>query len=185
MNSSNQLVYKQMSKSRKHRLLKSILWLLVDEWGSANVLAAVRELEVDKRKSTGHLGPGRRGRPPVRARPPFEAILRSLDIAPDKREKLQRLAKRYRDRTFLPSMGDVRHFLSMHGDLSEFRDRTAAARRVLTVASQMRNAELDATLVDESFAGPSKLGPLADAIKEAGSSQRGTSMGDAKDASRK
>lgn len=174
-----------MGDTRKHRLLKSILLPLVDEWGCANVLAAVRELEADKRKPAGRLEPSRRGRAPSGAQPPFAAILRSLDTTPDRRERLQRLAERYRARTFLPSMGDVRHFLSMHGDFGEFRDRSAAVRRVLAVASQMGSTELDATLADESFTGPSKLGPLADAIKEVGSSQRGASTDEVKDPPRR
>lgn len=53
-----------------------------------------------------------------------------------------------------------------------FRDRIAAARSVLTVASQMQDHELDTTIRDTSLAEPSKLGPLSDAIKEVGGEPR-------------
>lgn len=162
-----------MSKLKKHELLKSILRPLVDEWGASNVSDAVREVEIDQREMEGSTAINRHRRRTSPTLPAFARILKSLNTKPAERAKLQILAERYRVRSFLPTIGDVRHFLSMRGiSVEEFRDRADAVRDVFIALSQMQARELDEILLDSSLAGPSKLGPLSNAIKEAGELQR-------------
>lgn len=155
-----------MHESRRNILLKNLLSSMLDEWSADELIATIRGIvkEGGEHDTLGRVT--RRGTRPAS----LDYFIRSLNASPIKQKYLRALADRYRNRAFLRSIGDVRHFLEMrgvHGD--SYRDRAAASRSVLEVASRLSEGELFAIVDGTEFAGPSELGPLSDAIKEVGS----------------
>lgn len=155
---------------KKPSLLTSMLAVLVDEWGVDRVYAALSDLE-DAKSTRNRVISG--GAKRSRSTGAFSGIIEDLHVEQRMHELLRRAASSYAARQFLPSVGDVRHFLSVHGaEEVNFKDRTSAARYVLGALSKLDIASAQAALNNPSFAGPSKLAPLSSAIRTAGSQLR-------------
>ena len=78
-------------------------------------------------------------------------------------------AERFQNKTFLPTMGDVRHFCEVHGITPpSSSSRSSAIPRVFQFLSTRNADEIEAILNGGMFSGPARLGPIADAIREAG-----------------
>ena len=79
---------------------------------------------------------------------------------------------------FLPSMGDVREFLSMQGQQpTEMKDRSEAFRQLLPVLQQLPAERLERLANSASHSGPAKLGPLSECYQSNSrrvKAQRGT-----------
>ena len=78
-------------------------------------------------------------------------------------------AKRFQDKAFLPTMGDVRHFCVVHGIAPPpSGSRESAIPRVFQFLSSRAPDAIESILNGGMFSGPARLGPIADAIREAG-----------------
>ena len=78
-------------------------------------------------------------------------------------------AKRFQDKAFLPTMGDVRHFCVVHGITPPANgSRESAIPRIFQFLSTRDADEIESILNGGMFSGPARLGPIADAIREAG-----------------
>ncbi len=92
-----------------------------------------------------------------------------MDHDPEKRPVVSELAKRFEERTFLPTIGDIRNFCQSYGiDEPASKSRASAIPRVFKCMATMSIEELQRILCDGLFSGPSQLGPIADAIRENG-----------------
>lgn len=92
-----------------------------------------------------------------------------MDHDPEKRPVVSELAKRFEERTFLPTIGDIRDFCQAYGiDEPASKSRTSAIPRVFKCMATMSIEEVQGILDDGQFSGPSQLGPIADAIRENG-----------------
>ena len=162
-------------KKYKDPLLLSLLALLLREWGYDTVRQCLAEAQAEQAKND---------RPPVvytrkpakanRRRSAVEMVER-LDDAPDRKESLHVLAARFDAKTFLPSGSDVRHFLKMRGyDLGPVKHRQGAFSKVLEVLLSVTDDELVLLQAPGTNAGPTRLGPLSDAIKATSAAVRNT-----------
>jgi hypothetical protein len=92
-----------------------------------------------------------------------------MDHDPEKRPAVSELAKRFEEKTFLPTIGDIRNFCQVYGiDEPASKSRRSAIPRVFKCMATMSAEEVRGILDDGMFSGPSRLGPVADAIRESG-----------------
>ena len=92
-----------------------------------------------------------------------------MDHDPEKRPAMSELAKRFQEKTFLPTIGDTRNFCQAYGiDEPASKSRTSAIPRVFKCMATMSTEEVRRILDGGMFSGPSRLGPIADAIRENG-----------------
>ena len=118
-------------------------------------------------------------RPSAPRRPPRTAVdyVAAMDLPQLVREPLGELATRFDERSFLPTIGDVRNFLlfcDYEGPTPKARG--AAAPRVFKLLARMDPARV-ATIRDERmFSGPAQMLPIANAIGQASSGVQPTSI---------
>ena len=79
------------------------------------------------------------------------------------------LAERFQSKSFLPTFGDIVNFCSLHGiHEPASKSRTNAIPRVFKLIASMEANEVQRILDEGMFSGPSRLGPIADAIRHNG-----------------
>ena len=92
-----------------------------------------------------------------------------MDQHSDKTPVLAELAKRFQEKSFLPTFGDIRNFCQVYGiEEPASSSRLSAIPRVFKFMATMDNEEIQEILDGGMFSGPSRLGPVADAIRENG-----------------
>ena len=97
-----------------------------------------------------------------------------MELPPDKQAAVVALAERFERKAFLPSFGDVVNFCETYGiDVPASRTRANAIPRVFRfLANEMDVDEVQSILDYEMYSGPSRLGPIADAIRRNGRASR-------------
>ena len=97
-----------------------------------------------------------------------------MDLRPDKQSAVVALAERFERKDFLPTFGDIRNFCEISGiDVPASKTRASAIPRVFKfLANEMDADEVQRILDDGMFSGPSRLGPIADAIRRNGRASR-------------
>lgn len=91
-----------------------------------------------------------------------------LELAPQKRKMVIELASRFEVKTFMPTIGEVRNFFRFYGlDGERLRSRRGAMVRIFKALASMDEAEVKRILDNQLFSGPSRLEPIADAIRRA------------------
>lgn len=82
--------------------------------------------------------------------------------------QLDELARRYDGRDFLPTIGELRNFFQIYKiDAPKSFSRDSAIPRVFKFLSQLDLHEIQSIIRTNSFSGPARLGPIADAIRGA------------------
>lgn len=154
-------------------LLISLVTVLVEEYGLTRVQAALAKVELG---SVGSLQPAlaeHKEKGSKRKLSPVEIAERTK--APvERRRLLGQLADQFERKTFLPASSDVREFLEMRG--YEWRSgtpRNDGFRKVLDILLELTDEELKALLEGASHTALVRLGPLSDAMDEAGVALRG------------
>ena len=93
----------------------------------------------------------------------------NMDQYLETRPAISELAKRFEEKTFLPTIGDIRNFCQAYGiDEPASKSRASAIPRVFKCMAAMSTEEVRRILDGGMFSGPSRLGPIADAIRENG-----------------
>ena len=88
------------------------------------------------------------------------------EISSERRPLVDELSRRFENKSFLPTFGDVRNFCQIYGiDEPATRSRASAIPRLFEFFSAMEVHEIRRILDDGMFSGPSRLGPIADAIR--------------------
>ena len=97
-----------------------------------------------------------------------------MELSPDKQTAVVALAERFERKAFLPSFGDVVNFCENYSiDVPASRTRANAIPRVFKfLANEMEAGEVQSILEYEMYSGPSRLGPIADAIRRNGRASR-------------
>ena len=89
-----------------------------------------------------------------------------LEVSSEARCLLEELATKYENKEFLPTVGEIRNFCEIHGiDVPNSLSRVAAVPRVFKYLSQLDFQEIQSMLQSNSFSGPARLGPIAEAIR--------------------
>lgn len=157
---------------QRNALLVRLIEVLVDEWGPEQVETTVHEVVAG-----GVSGPQETGTHPAarsagsRASRKFNAAeqVERLGEKEPRRDVLLEIAEQYDRKQFLPSVADLREFLILSGERpSGIKDRTEGFRILLKVLLSMPTDRLRDVSSAAKHAGPSKLGPISDAISAAG-----------------
>lgn len=151
-------------------LLRKILRALVDEWGYEEVSKALGgakhsspDSTIEAAKKNNH------HRATERARLSATAQIERAELEGEKRQALSRLAERYDQKRFLPTVADVREFLTMMDQRpAPMKDRQEAFRTLLRALMCLPLERLKQLVHTEQYSGPAELGPLSDAIAAAG-----------------
>ena len=89
-----------------------------------------------------------------------------MDLDMETRTVLVELAELFESKSFLPTLGDVRNFYHIYRvDQPEPKSRRDAVVRVFKFLATMEIAEIRRIATEGMFSGPSRLAPIADAIR--------------------
>lgn len=92
-----------------------------------------------------------------------------MDLSPDKRAPVIELARRFDQKSFLPTTGDIANFCQVYRlDKPASKSRASAIPRVFKYIASMDVGGIQRILDEGMFSGPSRLGPIADAIRSNG-----------------
>lgn len=160
-------------KTNKTVLIK-ILGTMVDEWGFEEVTKGLHKVAVEHGISISGSDiqfKVRSARKHIKATA-VQQISKELsqsEVAPEKKKLLTGLAERFDRKEFLPSVSDVREFLIMRGQRPVgMKDRSEAFRILLRFLKELPLSVLNEIVSADSHSGPSRLGPLSEAIAAAG-----------------
>ena len=148
--------------------LQDALHSMVLEYGFERVEKALREVRRRKRKnkaSTDAVTKARKTKPKVTA-PQYVA---KMKLQPEKMRSVVALAGKFQDKSFLPTFGDIANFCQTYGVAEPAsRSRASAMPRVFKYIAGMEPTDIQRLLDEGLFSGPSRLGPIADAIRRNG-----------------
>ena len=165
-----------MSKSK----LKDTLRLIVHQYGFEQVDRSLREIRLADRqlkspKQSKALSDQKAVTKPLNKRAKINApeYVAKMELSSEKKPIAAELAKRFENKAFLPTFGDIRNFCQIYGiDEPASKSRASAIPRVFKFIATMETDEIQTILDDGMFSGPSRLGPIADAIRRNGRAAR-------------
>ena len=141
--------------------LKTSLQSMVQEYGLGMVLKSLGEI-VDVH------GVGGRPRRRKRAATAPEYVSK-IQLPVEKSGAVTELAERFQQKSFLPKFGDIANFCETYQiDIPASRSRVSAIPRIFKFIAEMEVSEIQRILDLEMFSGPSRLGPISDAIRNHG-----------------
>ena len=162
-------------RSSRINLLRSMLSVLVGEWGLETVCSELERLTAADRGSASSsarasdaLGGIARA---IRAtdKPTATMLAAKVSLPPAQKQLVQTLAIKFDNKHFLPTAGDIKYFFEVHGEAAPtVKQRSESFRRVLRVLSSLPEASLRKIIDDDAHSGPSSLAPLSDAMREVG-----------------
>ena len=75
------------------------------------------------------------------------------------------LAKRFDEKSFMPTFGDIAHFCRVYDvDEPASKSRAAAVSRVFGTIAAMSAEDIQILVDYGAFSGPARLGPISEAI---------------------
>ena len=160
--------------------LKSQLQRLVDRYGIDEVSREMQEMAPPERET----GSQNRRRPvpstrvrtkggPTKPRPTATEYVARMVISSDRRAAALALAGRFEDKSFLPTCADIRNFCRIYGiEEPASKARMGAIPRIFKFVAAMEAADIQRLLDEDTFSGPARLGPLAEAIRRNGRAAR-------------
>ena len=93
-------------------------------------------------------------------------FISKMSLEPDKLLILTQLADNFDSKEFLPTIRDIRLFCNHHGlDEPSSNTRAAAISRIFKFLSSIPTSHAEEILRTGMYSGPSRLGPIADAIR--------------------
>ena len=135
---------------------------LVSNHGISAVLHSLAEIE----SSTSLEPQQRKSRSvPKKSLSAAECVNR-MYLAPSKTNVIRRAADMFDQKHFLPVLADVKEFARVHGfELPKSVSRASSIQRVFAYIASMDTDAIERILDEGAFSGPSRLGPIADAIR--------------------
>jgi hypothetical protein len=86
---------------------------------------------------------------------------------------MMRAAQCFEDGSFLPGIADIREFCRIHNiELGKSVSRASSIPRVFTFLAAMDTARIKKLLDEGAFSGPTRLAPIADAIRSRSARRR-------------
>ena len=109
------------------------------------------------------------------AKPTALEYVLKMQIPSEKEFALVEIAGRFEDKSFLPTYGEISNFCQMYGiDEPASKTRANVIPRIFKFIATMEPEDIQRILNDGTFSGPSRLGPIADAIRNNGRAGRPT-----------
>lgn len=145
-------------------VLDELLRLVVRKWGYA---AVSLHLDAIRSQRPGIVASAATDRADMRRHRLSAREYVERKPAPDNKQTiLLELAKKFDDKQFLPTIGHIKDFLERrNARMKVLRGRSDAIPRIVEVLADLPDENLEAMLREANYSGPSRLGPLADAIK--------------------
>ncbi len=147
---------------------------IVSEYGLRRVLESLGKIVDAQRESSVQVGGSsdadRRKKPKKRrAKATAPEYVSKLELSSEKMAPVADLAERFERKAFLPTFGDIAHFCHTYGiEVPASKTRASAIPRVFKHIALLEAEEIQRILDDGLFSGPSRLGPIADAIRRNG-----------------
>ena len=92
-----------------------------------------------------------------------------MPLPSEKETSVLELAEKFQAKLFLPTMGDISNFCQAYRiDEPSSKSRANAMPRVFKLIASMDASDIQYLLDSGMFSGPSRLGPIADAIRNNG-----------------
>ena len=156
--------------------LETTLRLMVRRYGFDQVDACLREIGLSAGEQENTNPKETSGKDGIatkpsksRARVTASGYVSKLDIPLEKRPAMVEIAERFQDKSFLPTFGDIANFCQIYGlETPASKTRASAIPRVFKFIAAMDTAKIQSMLDEKMFSGPSRLGPIADAIRNNG-----------------
>ena len=96
-----------------------------------------------------------------------------MNLSTERRTAVLALAGRFEGKSFLPTCADVRDFCETYDiEAPASKSRSDAIARIFKFVATMDVGELQRLLDENAFSGPSRLGPIAEAIRQNGRATR-------------
>ena len=160
--------------------LKDTLRLIVRQYGFEQVDRSLREVRLADRqlkssKQSKVLSDNDAATRPEKKRIKVKAseYVAKMELCSEKEPIVVELADKFEKKVFLPTFGDIRNFCQIYGiDEPASKSRTSALSRVFKFIASMETNEIQRILDDDMFSGPSRLEPIADAIRRSGRASR-------------
>lgn len=160
--------------------LKADLLLLVDRYGIDKVNREIQTIASSENPAMVKSGkPPRESEIQGRVKRKSSKVtvveyVSKMDIAADRRIAVLALAKRFEEKSFLMTYTDILDFCRTYGiEEPASRTRASAIPRVFKFLATMEARDLQRLLDENAFSGPTRLGPIADAIRRHGRAARG------------
>ena len=174
--------FDQVNQTLTEIEVRSGLLTLIGEHGIERVRASLTELDASERhiKKAGRNAKQAKVavRTPIRTRPGksranASQYVAKMDLESDRSASVIELADRFDNKTFLPTFGDIVNFCEIYRiDVPASRSRASAIPRVFKFLASMESHDIQQILKWGMFSGPSRLGPIADAIRRNGRAAR-------------
>lgn len=165
-----------MTQTTLEKTLRSV----VHRYGFAQVRQSLSEIELSC--LNGELSPATEKLPGIpkslnpgttRSKVTASERVAKMALPPEKAAVVAELAQRFEDKSFLPTFGDIVNFCQIYGiEEPASKSRAGAIPRVFNFIATMESSDLQRILDDGLFSGPSRLGPIADAIRRNGRASR-------------
>lgn len=128
--------------------------------------SAARGVVPEQRSSGGGTSTRTNSRRP---RPTAVEYVSRMKLPTDRKRMLAEAAERFENKSFLPTSGDIRNFCGLYGvEQPVSGSRASAVPRLFKFMATMDPDELAKILRSGMFSGPARLGPIAEAIRNAG-----------------
>ena len=158
--------------------LRKQLHMIVLRYGREEVERCLQEMKspYDLQDNPGHLeeektSPGHRTKTKFarkkRSKMTAPEYVSKMQLPPEKAPMVSMLADKFDRKSFLPTLADIRYFCQLH-DIDEPASgaRAGAIPRVFKFLAGMKVDDIRSILDRDMFSGPSRLGPIADAIRD-------------------
>ena len=151
--------------------LRNAVRSIVDRYGYEQVDECLKELHALELQDGSNASLSTESSRRVPVKPTAPEYVAKLDMPAEKKEVAVQLAERFHEKTFLPSFGEISHFCRQYGiNEPRSKSRASAIPRVFKFIADMEPNDLERILDEGLFSGPSRLGPIADAIRRNGKS---------------
>lgn len=101
-----------------------------------------------------------------------------MDIDDGRRPAVLTLAERFEAKSFLPSGADISNFCTIYGIAEPVsKSRAAAIPRVFKHLATMDAKDVETLVANNAFSGPTRLEPIAEAIRQHGRAARRARIG--------
>lgn len=153
--------------------LDAALRPIVDEYGLGSVLETLGKIASSQDNGVKPKPRRRKAKP----KPTAPAYVARMDLPADTQEAIAELAECFERKDFLPSFRQIAYFCEAYGvDAPASRTRASAIPRVFKFIAGLDAAEIQKIADSGMFAGPSRLGPIADAIRNNGRAARAKAL---------
>lgn len=94
------------------------------------------------------------------------SLVDKQNLPKEKKNTLIVIAQKYEKKEFFPRLSDVRNFIAMSGGKPtiNIKDRNSAFRALLDIIANFSDGQWDMFMQSAEHTGPTKLGPISDAI---------------------